>query len=106
MSTLKDVISAMKEVLLLTDKVERTGSVLTEISKESGALLADFGLSDEVLNQLLFGERNPEGKLPFELPSSWEAVENQKEDVPYDSKDPLYEFGFGLSYQLEDRSMN
>ena len=34
MSTLKDVISAMKEVLLLTDKVERTGSVLTDISKE------------------------------------------------------------------------
>ena len=34
MSTLKDVISAMKEVLLLTDKVERTGNVLTEISKE------------------------------------------------------------------------
>ncbi len=34
MSTLKDVISAMKDVLLLTDKVERTGSVLTEISKE------------------------------------------------------------------------
>ncbi|MCP3887463.1 MAG: hypothetical protein GY702_01125 [Desulfobulbaceae bacterium] len=34
MSTLKDVLTAMKEVLLLTDKVERTGSVLTEISKE------------------------------------------------------------------------
>jgi hypothetical protein len=34
LSTLKDVISAMKDVLLLTDKVERTGSVLTEISKE------------------------------------------------------------------------
>ena len=34
MSTLKDVISAMKEVLLLTDKVERVGGVLTEISKE------------------------------------------------------------------------
>lgn len=34
MSALKDVISAMKEVLLLTDKVERTGHVLTEISRE------------------------------------------------------------------------
>ena len=34
MSTLQDVISAMKEVLLLTDKVERTGNILTEISKE------------------------------------------------------------------------
>lgn len=34
MSTLKDVISAMKEVLLLTDKVERTGNILTDISNE------------------------------------------------------------------------
>ena len=34
MSTLKDVISAMKEVLLLTDKVDRAGAVLTEISGE------------------------------------------------------------------------
>ena len=34
MSTLKDVMSAMKEVLLLTDKVDRAGSVLSEMSKE------------------------------------------------------------------------
>ena len=34
MSTLKDVISAMKEILLLTDRVDRAGAVLTEISKE------------------------------------------------------------------------
>jgi beta-glucosidase len=27
-----------------------------------------------------------------------EAVRNQKEDLPYDSKDPLFKFGFGLSY--------
>ncbi len=31
---MKDVIKAMKEVLLLTDKVERTGKMLTEISNE------------------------------------------------------------------------
>ncbi len=34
MSTLKDVISAMKEVLLLTDKVDRVGTVLSEMSSE------------------------------------------------------------------------
>jgi beta-glucosidase len=39
------------------------------------------------------------GKLPFELPSSQEAVKEQFEDVPYDSKDPLYDFGFGLRYE-------
>jgi len=25
-------------------------------------------------------------------------VQAQKEDVPYDSKDPLYSFGHGLNY--------
>ncbi len=73
-------------------------SILTEINEMTGALLADFGTSDEVLSDVLFGTRTPEGKLPFELPSSKEAVENQLEDVPYDSKKPLYPFGFGLSY--------
>ncbi len=34
MSTLKDVIGAMKEVLLLTEKVERAGGMLSEISQE------------------------------------------------------------------------
>jgi beta-glucosidase len=81
-------------------------AILTEVSEASGALIAEFGLSDEVLNDLLFGIKKPEGKLPFELPSSWEAVENQKEDVPYDSKDPLYKFGFGLSYPSQTLSMN
>jgi len=34
LSTLKDVISAMKEVLLLTSKVDRAGTVISEISSE------------------------------------------------------------------------
>ena len=34
MSTLKDVMSAMKEVLLLTDNVDRAGAALSEISSE------------------------------------------------------------------------
>jgi len=33
-STLKDVLSAMKDVILLTDKVDRAGKVLTDISTE------------------------------------------------------------------------
>ena len=34
MSTLKEVVSALKEVLLLTDKVDRAGRMLSEISGE------------------------------------------------------------------------
>lgn len=34
MSVIKDAINAMKEVVLLSDKVERAGSTLSELSKE------------------------------------------------------------------------
>ncbi len=34
MSVIKDAVKAMKEVLLLTAKVEQAGNMLSEISKE------------------------------------------------------------------------
>ena len=73
--------------------------VIPEIARESAALVAHFGVSDEALLDVLTGAFAPAGKLPFELPSSMEAVRAQKEDVPYDSKDPLFRFGHGLTYQ-------
>jgi beta-glucosidase len=72
--------------------------VIPEIARESAALVAHFGVSDEALLDVLTGAFAPVGKLPFELPSSMEAVRAQKEDVPYDSKDPLFRFGHGLTY--------
>ena len=73
-------------------------AVIPEIAEHSAALVADFGATDEVLLQLLHGEFAPSGKLPIELPRSMNTVEQQLEDVPYDSADPLFPFGFGLSW--------
>ena len=73
-------------------------AILTEINSRSNSLLVEFGSSDEAILDIIFGEYNPSGKLPFELPSSWDAVLEQKEDLPYDSKSPLYNYGYGLSY--------
>ena len=73
-------------------------TVLTEINELCTALMADFDTSDEVLADVLFGKRKLQGKLPFELPSSQEAIEKQMEDLPYDSENPLYPFGYGLSF--------
>lgn len=77
-------------------------AILTEINEKSKALLADFGTSDEVLADILFGISKPEGKMPFELPSTWEAVKKQLEDVPYDSENPLFPYGHGLNYESEE----
>ena len=76
-------------------------AVFPEINAQSKAVIADFSSQDDIILDLIFGQFKPTGKLPFELPSSMEAVLQQKEDVPYDSKDPLYPFGFGLDYNFE-----
>lgn len=73
-------------------------AVIPEINYEAKGLLADFGASDAAVLDVVFGKFKPGGHLPVELPSSMEAVRNQKEDMPYDSKNPLYKFGYGLSY--------
>jgi beta-glucosidase len=74
-------------------------AVIPQITEASKALLGEFGASDEAVMGILFGKVQPEGNLPFELPSSMDAVRRQKPDVPYDSEDPLFEFGFGLRYK-------
>ncbi len=73
-------------------------AVIPEIAQKCVGLVANFGASDKAVLDVLFGDSKPEGKLPFELPSSMEAVRNQKEDMPYDSENPLFPFGLGLSY--------
>ena len=73
-------------------------AVIPEIAEQSAALLADFGASDEAVLDVIFGRFAPTGKLPFELPSSMEAVRAQKPDVPHDSEKPLFAFGHGLTY--------
>jgi beta-glucosidase len=73
-------------------------AVIPEISAAAKAVLGEYGTNDAAVLKVVFGKASPEGKLPFELPSSMEAVRNQKADVPYDSENPLYPFGFGLSY--------
>lgn len=74
-------------------------AVIPEVAEKCASLIANFGANDAAVLDVIFGEFNPSGQLPFELPSSMEAVQNQKEDLPYDSEDPLFEFGFGLSYK-------
>lgn len=92
------IIQLLKTVPTIVDLYIDRPAVIPEISRYATGLLVNFGASDAALLDVVFGKARPEGKLPFELPSSMDAVRNQKEDMPYDSKNPLYPFGFGLRY--------
>jgi beta-glucosidase len=97
--------AAKAEILALLNRVPTIvvlyldrPAVIPEISAAAKGLLVEYGATDAAVLDVVFGKAKPEGKLPVELPSSMEAVRNQKADLPYDSEDPLYRFGYGLSY--------
>ncbi|MEQ8478861.1 glycoside hydrolase family 3 N-terminal domain-containing protein [Fulvivirga sp.] len=93
------IMKLLKTVPTVVDIYLDRPAVIPDIAAASKALIANYGASDKSVCEIIFGNSAPKGKLPFELPSSMKAVEEQKTDVPYDSKDPLFAYGFGLVYQ-------
>jgi beta-glucosidase len=95
---LKKILAVLKyKPTIVCLNLDRPAAI-PEIADNASSLLVTFGASDAAILDIIFGKYVPAGKLPFDLPSSMETVYNQKEDVPFDSDNPLYRFGFGLSY--------
>lgn len=95
---LKEILELINSVPSIVDIYLDRPAVIPEIAAASKGLLVNFGANDRALLDVIFGKTNPSARLPFELPSSMEAVRKQKEDVPYDSENPLFPFGYGLGY--------
>jgi beta-glucosidase len=96
---LKKILGIMTRVPTVVDIYLDRPAVIPEISEKAAGLMADFGAADDAVLDIVFGRFSPTGTLPFEMPSSMKAVRDQKEDLPYDSADPLFRFGFGLRYE-------
>ncbi|KAJ4991138.1 glycosyl hydrolase family 3 N-terminal domain-containing protein [Stagonosporopsis vannaccii] len=79
-------------------------AAIPEIAEQAKALMANYGAAGEAFLDVVFGVDGytPEGKLPFDLPRSMAAVEASKEDVPFDTENPVFRFGHGLSYGGDD----
>ena len=92
------LLALMETVPTIVDLYLDRAAVVPEIAEKSAVLIASFGITDEVLVEVLAGDHSPTGRLPFEMPRSMGAVRAQYEDVPYDSENPLFPFGHGLSY--------
>lgn len=69
-------------------------AILTALVPLARTLIGEFGVSDGALFDALSGKVTPQGRLPFELPRSMDAVRAQLGDVPSDSPSPLYPIGF------------
>jgi beta-glucosidase len=76
-------------------------AILSELKDRASALVGNFGVSDAALLDVLTGVARPEGRLPFELPSSMQEVEAQRSAIPHDTAHPLYPIGFGRRYSTK-----
>ena len=74
--------------------------VLTPIAEAADSVLLAYrpGVTcgAEAVADALFGETEITGKLPFQVPASMDQVLAQREDLPMDIQDPLYDFGYGI----------
>lgn len=74
--------------------------------KDSGAIVAGFGVSNTALLDVLSGKVlatgapfKPQGKLPFALANNAKAIVDNLPDVPgYPAQDTLFPYGHGLTY--------
>ena len=85
---------------------------IAEVAAKTNALVEAWYPGQEggtVLADILFGDANPGGKLPVtvarsmgQLPLFYNQKPSAHRGYLFDSKDPLFPFGFGLSYTTFD----
>jgi beta-glucosidase len=85
---------------------------VVEIANRANALIEGWYLGQEggtAMADILFGDANPGGKLPLTIPRSVGQVPITYNEKPssrrgylFESREPLFPFGFGLSYTTFD----
>ena len=97
----------MMEVLNATGKpivtvvINGRPLILTWCAENTEAILMAYYPGSEggiAIAETLYGMNNPTGKLPVQLPRDMESVLAQSGDVAFDLENPLYDYGYGLSY--------
>jgi hypothetical protein len=74
-------------------------AIVPEIAAGAAALLVSYGSSAHAFADVVFGLASPQGRLPFDLPSSTRSVEESRSDVPFDTANPLFRFGDGTRFR-------
>ncbi len=98
-STLDHLRTVCSTVPTVIDVYLDRPAIILPLVESAAAVMANYGASDAAVLDVLFGADQPQGHLPFDIPRSMAAVIESKPDVPFDTADPLFRFGYGLHYQ-------
>ncbi len=104
-----DRINEIQETVPTILSINMTSPWIIEaIEPNAAAVISTFNVKPEAIVDVIRGNYNPTGKMPFTIPANMEAVENGAGDVPGYDEDPsyvyvnkhgdAYGYDFGLSY--------
>jgi beta-glucosidase len=73
--------------------------IIADVLPQADAFMAAFlpGTEGKGISDVLFGDYKPTGKLSFSWPKSMDQLPLNK-NMPKGRRDPLFRYGFGLSY--------
>lgn len=105
-------ITATQQEILEAVKANTNGKIITVVTggrpyiltwcdENTNAILMAYYPGQQggiAIAETLFGLNNPTGKTPIQFPRDMDSVNDQSGDVAFDLENPLYDYGFGLSY--------
>ena len=105
-------ITATQQEILEAVKANTSGKIITVVTggrpyiltwcdENTNAILEAYYPGQQggiAIAKTLFGLNNPTGKTPIQFPRDMDSVNDQSGDVSFDLENPLYDYGWGLSY--------
>lgn len=101
---IQDTKGMMKGKPVIVSITANKPMIFHEFETDVQAILMNFGIASQAVFEVLFGNAEPSGLLPVQMPANMRTVEEQLEDVPFDMKPHKdaqgneYDFGFGLNW--------
>jgi len=96
-----EIVAHVQEVAAavptVVDVLADRPAILQPLVDAAAAVTVNWGASGAALLDVLSGAVPAQGRLPFDLPRSMAAVQASRPDVPFDTADPLFRYGHGLS---------
>ncbi len=110
LNTVLETKVMMKGKPVIVSMLLSNPTVVEEFESEVDAIIANFGVQDQAIMEVLTGAVEPSGLLPMQMPANMRTVEEQFEDVAHDmechvdSENHTYDFAFGMSFDgvIED----
>ena len=105
LKTIRETKAAMKGKPVIVVLTLSKPAIPAEFEPHAAAIVANFGVQDQAILDILSGEAEPSGLLPMQMPANMQTVELQDEDIPHDmvcytdADNHIYDFGFGMNWK-------